>query len=344
MTTIPGRPVLLAMDDTSSVGEARRTAVAMAKNQGFDESGQGRVAIVATEAASNLVKHAKAGELVLRELDDDPSGGVEILSLDKGPGMADVSRFITDGVSTAGTPGNGLGAIARLSDSFAIHSVPELGTAALSRFWPGADARKEWPADLEIGAVSLPMAGEEVCGDSWCVDVGSNQTRILVVDGLGHGAPAAAAAREAVRAFREHAARGPEAVIIAAHDALRATRGAAIAVAQIDVARRELRFAGVGNIAASVLTTDEGRGFSLVSHNGTAGHALRRIQEFVHPWTQESLLVMHSDGLVSHWRLQNYRGLLHEHPGLVAGVLYRDFRRGRDDTTALVARGRRVST
>lgn len=342
---IPGQPILLAMDDASRVGEARRAAVAMAKHEGFDESGQGRVAIVATEAASNLLKHAQAGELVLRVLEDKAGGGVEILALDKGPGMENVRRFLTDGVSTTGTYGNGLGALVRLSDTFAIHSIAGVGTVALARLRPSArPPLTAAPPQLEIGAVSVPMAGEEICGDSWCVEVALDRTLVLVADGLGHGPLAASAAREAVRAFRAQAERGPGAIIKAAHEALRATRGAAVAVAEVDLGRRELRFAGVGNVAASVLVPDDGRSFSLVSHTGTAGLSVRRVQEFVYPWAPGSVLVMHSDGLASHWNLGRYRSLANEHPGLIAGVLYRDYRRGRDDVTVLAARERSAST
>jgi hypothetical protein len=47
---------------------------------------------------------------------------------------------------------------------------------------------------------------------------------------------------------------------------------------------------------------------------------------------------MHSDGLTSRWKLADYLGLSHRVPALIAAILYRDFKRGRDDTTVLVAR------
>ena len=48
---------------------------------------------------------------------------------------------------------------------------------------------------------------------------------------------------------------------------------------------------------------------------------------------------MHSDGLTTHWTLERLPGLAARHPSLIAGVLYRDFKRGRDDVTVVVARG-----
>ena len=62
------------------------------------------------------------------------------------------------------------------------------------------------------------------------------------------------------------------------------------------------------------------------------------IQVFTAPWPAGALVLLHSDGLASHWTLDRYPGLSARYPTLVAGVLYRDHRRGRDDTTVVVAR------
>ena len=183
------------------------------------------------------------------------------------------------------------------------------------------------------------MAGEEVCGDSWAIDDAEGRATVLVVDGLGHGPQAAEAAREAVRVFRETAPLGPAEVIRLAHAALRSTRGAAVAVARIDRERGEVRFAGVGNISGAIVhPTDENSRTSMVSHNGTVGHTIRKVQEFIYPWAPGSLLVMHSDGMATQWQVGRYTGLAASHPGLIAGVVYRDFRRSRDDVTIVVVR------
>ena len=161
---------------------------------------------------------------------------------------------------------------------------------------------------------------------------------LVVADGLGHGPLASVAAQAAIRIARERAADGPAEVFRAAHAALRSTRGAALAVAEIDPDRGMVRYAGIGNIAGTILTPGRERTSSLVSHNGIVGHEMRKVQEFAYPWSPGSTLVMHSDGLATHWRLDRYPGLLARHPSLIAGVLYRDFTRGRDDVTVLVAR------
>ncbi len=291
-----------------------------------------RLALVATEMATNLVKHAQGGEVVLRTLTRAEGGGVEVLALDRGPGMADVGRCLKDGYSTAGTAGNGLGAIGRLADVFDIISAPGTGTAVVARVRPAGAAA---PATM-VGAVSLPLAGEDVSGDAWAVETVNDRTVILVVDGLGHGSPAAVAAREAVRVFRSVVRAEPVEIVHSLHAALRSTRGAAAAVAVIDRAAGRLRYAGVGNIAGVVAGPTARQG--LVSLGGTLGHEVRKVSAFEYPWPAGGLLVMHSDGLASQWDLGRYPGLTGRHPALIAGVLYRDYRRGRDDVTALAVR------
>jgi hypothetical protein len=161
----------------------------------------------------------------------------------------------------------------------------------------------------------------------------------MVADGLGHGFDAAQASRQAVRLFNDNAGLEPARLMETLHAGLRTTRGAAVAIADLRLDRREVRFVGVGNVSAVILPpAGETRSQSLTSHNGTAGAEARRVQEFVYPWPAGGLLVMHSDGLASQWQLPHYPGLRNKHPALVAAVLYRDHRRARDDVTVLAAR------
>lgn len=329
--------VALAVSEPSRAGEARRAASALAGPAGFDEVGRGKVALVATELANNLLQHARSGELILSILDRGGVGGVEILSVDRGPGMADFRRCLADGYSTGGTPGNGLGAVARASDEFDAHTVQGQGTVIAARLWASPPAPSRPGSGLEVGAVCLPVAGEQECGDAWAaVEPSSGRTLLMVADGLGHGPKAAEASAAAIAALRAGAGPSPEEVIRAAHEALKGTRGAAVAVALVDRHRREVRFAGVGNVAATVLVGEERRG--LVSHNGTVGLEVRKVQEFSQPWPAGALLVMHSDGLTTHWKPDRRLMAGLRVPSVIAGVLYRDFARGRDDVTVAVAR------
>jgi hypothetical protein len=256
--------------------------------------------------------------------------------------MANVAKALRDGFSTGGSSGCGLGAVARLSTCFEISSAPGKGTALLARIGRVKPKRPAEPG-LEWGVVCVPKREEEVCGDAWAVTAGHVRNAILVVDGLGHGLHAFDAAKEALRAFWEHAGERPESILNALHQTLRGTRGAVAAVTEIDWDKRELRWAGAGNIAGTLVPV-EGKASSLVSHSGTVGQNVTRFQEFTHRWPDEGLLILHSDGLSSRWALEPYPGLTQKDPSLIAGVLYRDFASRRDDVVVLVGRERRQDT
>jgi len=296
-----GGSVVIGVTEASQVGEARRAAVALARQAGFGETAIGKLALVVTEAANNLVKHARQGLLLMRQLDAEVEvtgegiADIEVLSLDSGPGMTDISRCLGDGYSTAGSPGTGLGAMRRLSSLMDIYSTTA-GTAIVMHV---SAAREGISSSVPptIGAVCVPVAGETFCGDAWAVRQEGSRIVVTVVDGLGHGPLAADASRAARLMFLAQSQRSPEEILKRAHDALRSTRGAAMAVAEIDVERESVRYAGVGNIAGCVLAGSTSR--SMVSHNGTLGHQTMRFQGFDYPFPRGSTLLMHSDGLAS---------------------------------------------
>jgi anti-sigma regulatory factor (Ser/Thr protein kinase) len=323
-----------AVRDPGDVGEARRTIVSRASALGWNESDQGRAALLATEAATNIIKHAARGEIVI----GTAGACIELLALDRGPGMPDVDRCMQDGYSTAGSAGTGLGALRRIADVLDVYSAPRLGTALLARLSTSTAPAAGEPR-TRTGAVCLAVAGEQKCGDQWHRIVGADRSMVLVADGLGHGGPAFEASSSAVRVFAEHADEAADALLARLHDALRSTRGAAAAIAQIMPAQHQLRYAGVGNISASIVSSDASR--SLVSQNGTLGVGPSRVRSYEYPWSRDATLVMHSDGVNTRWNLQQYPGLLMRDPSLIAGVLYRDFARGKDDVCVVVVRDER---
>jgi anti-sigma regulatory factor (Ser/Thr protein kinase) len=330
------RSISIPMTDQTRVGEARRLALNQVQRLGFGATEAGNLAIVVTEAANNLLKHAQEGILLFHHLEEGDMKGMEILALDKGPGFADVNRCLADGHSTAGSSGHGLGAIVRLSQLFEIYSLPGKGTALVAHLWAQASFR---PASrLDVGAVCLPKHERDSCGDVWAIQNQPDRASILLADGLGHGPMAAAAADEAARIFALHPGQPPAQLLKTAHGPLQATRGASVAVVEFSFAQGVVHYAGVGNISGAILNGTIQR--SMVSHNGTLGHEIRRVQQFSYPWPPDGRLIMHSDGLVSRWSLDPYPGLLLRHPTLIAGILYRDFQRGRDDVTVVVARER----
>ena len=313
--------------ETTQIGEARRLAQTIAERHGLDDVTVGRIGIFITEAASNIVKHAGKGEILMRGLAE----GFECIALDSGRGMADLGRHMRDGYSTAGSSGTGLGAMARLAPFFEIFSQPGKGTAIVARF-----GQELSTGSLCIGAISVPVAGEVECGDDWAWAEGGDTVTVTVCDGIGHGAQAAEAAAAALEIFAKRHGEAPLEQIGHMHARLHSTRGAALAIAQIDLGLRIVRFAGVGNIAATIFSGLQGRG--LPSGNGAVGHQLMKPQQMQYPWPDDALLVMCSDGIQTRWKFEDYPGLRHRHPLLIAAVLYRDFTRGRDDATVLVVR------
>jgi anti-sigma regulatory factor (Ser/Thr protein kinase) len=320
--------------ELSEIAAARRAAAEMARKLSFTELRAGRLAIVVTEAATNIVKHAHEGEILMRPVDIAGHCGVEVLAIDSGPGMGNVDLLMADGTSTAGTYGVGLGAIRRQADSFDIYSAPGKGTVVMMTVWAsdGPVPQTGW----EVGGVCLPIAGEEECGDNWGVSFRQSGISVVVADGLGHGPEAAVASTAAVGVSLDFDKGPPGARLEDAHAALRSTRGAALAVADIDAYEGKLVFAGVGNIAASIVGTGARR--HLLSHNGIVGSNLRKVQEFQQPWDSSSLLILASDGINTRWDLDPYPGLVFSHASVIAAILYRDFSRGRDDSSVVVVR------
>jgi anti-sigma regulatory factor (Ser/Thr protein kinase) len=326
--------MLIEISDTSQSGEARRKATAFAAGLGIEPSRQGAVALAATEMATNLVKHAGKGYILLQKVGQNGNTALQMLSVDSGPGIADISRALEDGHSTAGTMGSGLGTIQRLADAFELYSVPNAGTVVRAEFWHSRAGHRR--PSMQVGIVSEPIPGEEVCGDGWSIRVLAEAMLFMVVDGSGHGTLAAEAAREAEQVLAQATVQSLPELVHEAHAALRKTRGAALAVAKVDAEKGLLRFAGVGNIAASIVSAETSR--SMVSHNGIVGQLVTRVQEFTYPWSHDSILIMHSDGLGTRWDLQRYPGILSKHPSVISAILHRDYWRGRDDVTVLVAK------
>lgn len=317
------------------MAEVRRHAVAVAASEGFTEHATGELAIIATEIAHNVLKHAGNGEVHVTGLSGHGASGVELLAIDRGPGMANWRDCIADGFSTTGTAGNGLGAISRLADALDAYTRPGHGTVLVARKFaaPGPAYRTE---DWTLGAVRVPYPGEVSCGDNWGVRRGASGISLIVADGLGHGILASEASTAAVAAFQAGRGEAAGETLERVHSALRSTRGAAVAVTRVELERGCVRYAGLGNIVGVVLGGT--RPQFMVSHNGTAGLEARRFQEFEYRLPEDPTVIMHSDGLTTSWSVDAYPGLLRRHPSVIAGILYRDASRGRDDVCVVVGR------
>lgn len=325
-------PQWIAITHTSDIAAARRVGQRIAQELGFDNIRAGQLAIVISEAATNMLKHAGEGRIALTAVYGGGAEGIEVLAFDRGPGIGNLAQALRDGVSSVGTAGTGLGALKRLSDQFDVYAPRGKGAVFCMRLWRAGAALPP----LQWGAVCLPVGGETACGDAWAVRTEGGRCTLLLADGLGHGPEASKASAAAVAALSLHPAAAPADLMEACHQALRATRGAALAVAQLDAVTGQLHFAGVGNVSACVI--DQGPRRQLVSHNGIVGHNMRKVQQFTVPCAPGALVVLASDGIATQCDLETYPGLAACDPAVIAAVLLRDHARGRDDACVLVLR------
>lgn len=332
--------VVVQVGDGSDVATVRRAALNCAEALKMGETAGARVALVTTELATNLVKHTGGGTILV--IADETNGpAISLVSIDKGRGIENINAAMRDGYSTAGSPGTGLGAIVRSSTSIDVYSVIEKGTAIVCRIEddrarPPAAGALAPPSRLLVEGICAAKPGETDSGDAWYAVTGRDEITVLVADGLGHGHAASIASVAAVRVLREKSAQELPRIVEDMHGALRPTRGAAVGIARIFLSQRRLDFAGIGNIAGTIAGEESAR--KVVSLNGIVGHEMRKVQTFSYPWAAESVLILHSDGLGTSWNLAHYPGLLQHTPMLIAAVLFRDFARGTDDATVVVAK------
>ena len=315
------------VEDATRVGQARRTALQVAQQLGFDEEDAARVAIVATELATNILKHAQRGVMQVQPVAAEGGQGVELVAVDKGEGF-DFAACLADGMSTAGTPGIGLGAVWRMAQVVDMYADAR-GSVVMARLYPRQGAYR----DLRYGASQRAYDNAPLCGDGWSVAYDPQARSAMLVDGLGHGALAHDAACAAMQGFGETDVRDPASAMDALHRSMSGSRGGAVAIATYDERHGTLRFAGIGNISAALHSLEGSRG--LASHPGIVGVQYRGARAFDFAEAAGKLLILHSDGLQTRWSLSDYPGLVRRHPSVVAAVLLRDFDRGRDDASVV---------
>jgi anti-sigma regulatory factor (Ser/Thr protein kinase) len=324
----------LRVEDASAVAACRNAALGLTDRLRFPAARAGQLALAVTEAASNLHKHARQGSLLLCVDRDDETPGIGLVTIDAGPGLPDVAAALRDGHSTAGTLGIGLGAIRRLADFCDLYSVPGHGTALAARFRPERTERPGaagGPAARWAGLVR-PIAGEVECGDAYGAARAGEVVTAVLCDGLGHGPLAAAAAAEGVAAVLDDPASEPAVLLGRAHRRMSGTRGGAVGIVQLG--DQVARYAGLGNIAASILR--DGRRKSMVSVPGIVGHQARTIRQFEYEAPPGSAVILHSDGISSRWEAAALPGVEARDPLLIAAVLLAEAGIHRDDAGVLV--------
>lgn len=335
----PQRSSVHAVEGDHGASALLLQAAIMGRAHELDADALDRLDSVVSQLAGNIARHAVTGHIVLRPVGDIATGCIEVLALDSGPGISDMTRVMRDDGSASGQ--GGLSGVRRQAELFDVYSQTGRGTAVVAHVGALADGdaasrRSESVMFGSVGIVCVPLHGEEECGDAWAIDVTPGRVAALLVDGLGHGGDAAVAALRAMHVFRGAPANDPELMLAEMHVALRRTRGAALSVSVVAQGRRTVRFCGVGNVDGRIVTADENR--HLIPQNGIVGHTMPTVISADARWPGDGRLVMHTDGISSRWRADDYPGLLARHPALLAGVLWRDFARMRDDATVLVLR------
>ena len=333
MESIKNATVVKIAEETQ-IAAARRAAGDLCRRMELTDAATGRAELITVELAANLLHHAGEGTIFL-----GPTAvgrGLQILATDCGPGLGDVERAMEDGFTTGTTPGVGLGAVRRVADSIDIYSRLREGTIV------AAEVRDQpEPGASATAVLSTHIEGEMVNGDSWAIHPGPERTVYVAIDGLGHGQNAAIAAATALRVAEAALAQDERAELAAImqrmHVPMQATRGAAVMLISVSRDNAKVRCCGIGNLSA-VLCFADGTTRPLVSHNGTVGHRMARVQEFEYTASPGALLIVHSDGVSTRWKLTQYPGLFRHSPAVIAGALYRESARGRDDATVLVSR------
>lgn len=325
------------IDDRSYISFIKREIHNLVANIGFSSQRGGEVDIIVSELTSNLIKYSNGGELLYRTGIDGGGKFFEVYCLDNGPGIAQVSHMMQDGISSSGTRGEGLGAIRRLSSRFQLYSLPGWGTVAYSRVYATEKEPMAVRAAASFNVVNVCSPGESVSGDGYFVKESTGGFTVFLADGLGHGINAWQAAQEAIAVFRECPEQSPAEILRYMHPMVKKTRGLVATIAKLDVRSAEWKMCGIGNISTRVYTGLACRNYT--PYNGIIGHNIpRTLNDSVVPVERHQALVMHSDGLRTRWNLNELPALLKYDPAMIAGVLFKDNARRTDDMTVLACK------
>jgi anti-sigma regulatory factor (Ser/Thr protein kinase)/serine/threonine protein phosphatase PrpC len=332
-------PILIAVVNGSDVNEARQRAQVMALTIGFDETASAEVALAVSELGANLLRHTKGGTLTLTPLVDGRRVGMQVISQDRGPGIADVEQALTDGFSTTGGLGYGLGAVNRLMDELDIASEPGTseGTRITCKRWLRVDVRRTMPDPLTFGAASRPHPRMTENGDAFVIKCWGEGALVAVIDGLGHGPFAEHAAQTARQYVESHVDQPLDLILRGVGRACRATRGVVMALARFDRDGTRLTFASIGNIEARVFGSVEPMNFAV--RRGIVGVNAPNPAVTQHRWQPNYLLVLHSDGLTTRWRWEDFPGLGRTSASVIARRLLQALAKDDDDATVLVVKG-----
>lgn len=331
-------PTRIQVSHSSDRIVACRTAREMVMALGFSAVQGEEIVLVVSELATNLLQHATSGTIVLMPVEEGDRHGIQVESIDQGPGIPDIELAITDGFSTAGNLGNGLGSINRLMDEFEITSQvrENSGTHIRCKRWR-RDYRVAETTPLDVGVASRPYPGMNLNGDAYTIKRWEHFALVAVIDGLGHGQYAHRAARTAQDYINRHYDQPLPDLFRGVGRACRATRGVVMAIARFDNHRNTFTFASIGNIEARVIGSPAPVRFLI--RRGIIGSNAPSPSITEHPWRSPYLLVLHTDGLMTHWQWDDFSQLVGSSATRIAQELLRKLAKDNDDATVVVVKG-----
>ena len=329
------KQMVFNLTDRSYLSIIKKDIVKIAEQVKFTAKRIAELELIISEIATNLLKHAGGGELIVRLLSDNGNPGIEILSIDKGPGMADPVRMIEDGVSTTNTLGHGLGSIKRLSDQFQLYSLKDWGTVLLSRVF--AQPLQTSISKLGVFPIVINKPGETVCGDAYAWKANPYYFKILLGDGLGHGPLANLAANRACDAFRKSVFNDPSDILNDIHKHVKDTRGLVATVAVYDIVNKAWKICGVGNISTRLCNALTSK--THVPFNGILGVNISgRIQSQYIDNEDGDYMVLCSDGISTRWETTKHPSVFKYDLSILAAVIYKDYARHSDDMSVVVVK------
>ena len=188
------------------------------------------------------------------------------------------------------------------------------------------------------GVATLALQGQSESGDLHMVRLVKDGVLIAVVDGLGHGEEAAAAARLAVATLERYAEEPPLSLLQRCHVALKGSRGVVMSVAHFDATRSTMTWLGVGNVEGVLHHADwseRSARASLITRGGIVGSEVPAVQAAAIPVSAGDTLVFATDGIATDF-LSDVSAK--EDPQRMADQLLARYGKGTDDALVLVAR------
>ena len=316
------------------VGTARRRIIDHCQNVPFADLELAQLNIIITEMATNLARHTNHGGSIGCEILEG-SQGLMLEAVDDGPGIRGDISAVSDGVSTrGGSMGGGLGAIQRLSDSFVIDTGKAGTTVRITKL-----VQEQKMPTLTVGVCARPYPGFDVNGDGFYIHHGGGRSLIAVYDALGHGKEAYETACLLHKCLLELHGLGLSEIVDIAHKRLLNSRGVALWLGAVEYKTNSLSYISFGNVEARLITGSGSQ--TLLNQNGTVGHYMPKHKVNQIPWMPESALAIATDGISSHWQVEDYPEILGPNSNQACQRLLKEWGRATDDATIMIARDTR---